>query len=120
MIETASDIIVALRSIIADYEEMHGLSGARIQPDKAAAVQPVPRTPAAAATTFTPEELAKQRDEFELTGKLPATSISLEDSARRAAMHGRQYFLDWYGKRSDEDRKRVQAIASEIKELYPK
>ena len=104
MIETADDIIAAMRSIIADYEEHHyvhkvykpELSGTP-EPDKAAVAKPAPRTPAAAAT-----------------------SISIEDSARRAAMHGRQYFLDWYGKRSDADRKQVQAIAGEIKELYPK
>ena len=94
MIESADDIIAALRSIIADYEQ---------RPQ-----EPIPPVGRAAPGNPSPPDPPGA-----------ATSASVEDSARRAAMRGRQYFLDWYGKRSDADRKRVQAIAGEIKALFP-
>jgi hypothetical protein len=104
MIETADDIIAALRSIIADYEEHHyvhkvakpefKLSGAAV-PGKAAPASPVPQTPAGAAT------------------------LPVEDLGRRIAMRGRSLFLTWYAERSDDERKRLQAIADEIKGLFP-
>jgi hypothetical protein len=96
-----------MRSIIADYEQRNQvvrklptveveLSGTVAnEPGKAAPVPPAPQTPAGAAT------------------------LSVEDMGREVAMRGRSQFLEFYYARSDEERKRLQEIAGEIRSLFP-
>ena len=102
MIESADDIIAALRSIIADYEQR---SAVQPDADRAAPGNPSPPDPPGAATL--PQW---QQD---------VTVASIEDRGRKMALRGRAEFVQWYAKLDDDQRKRLQAIAGEIKALFP-
>jgi hypothetical protein len=94
LINTADDIIAALRSIIADYEQR--LSGTVAnEPGKAAPVPPAPQTPAGAAT------------------------LSVEDMGREVAMQGRLQFIEFYHSRDANEQARLRAISTELRELFP-
>ena len=93
MINTADDIIAALRNLIADYEQRLPASS---PPATAAPAQPAPPAPAGAATP------------------------SIEDMGRRCAMNGQATFLEFFHSRTRDEQLRLRAIKPEIEGLYPK